>query len=138
MNQARARQAGPRLFFVKRWNCDSMAPCFPTSPETDMHLVIRKFPRLHSVREAAQRAETGLMTMLRKEPGFLGYSIFDAGDGVGGSVTFFQTEANARAAIELARIWIRESLLDRFDGEPEIVIGEILYSGGPYAPPPSA
>lgn len=95
-----------------------------------MHMVIRKFPRLHSVRDAAQRAETGLVALLRKEPGFVGYCIFDAGDGVGGSVTFYKDHASAVSAINVARIWISQSLPDLYDGEPDIMVGDILYSGG--------
>jgi hypothetical protein len=95
-----------------------------------MHLVIRTFPHLHSVHDATQRAATGLMALLSKEPGFLGYSIFDAGNGVGGSVTFFKDRDSALAANALAHSWISQSLLDMFDGEPEIVVGDILYSGG--------
>jgi hypothetical protein len=34
------------------------------------------------------------------------------------------------AANALAHSWISQSLLDMFDGEPEIVVGDILYSGG--------
>lgn len=100
-----------------------------------MHMVIRTFPRLHSVRAAAQRAETGLMAILKKEPGFVGYTIFDAGGGVGGSVTYFRDRESALAANALALAWINESLPDLFDGEPQITIGEVLYSsGGPPCP----
>src|SRR6478672_6304707 len=103
-----------------------------------MHMVIRTFPHLHSVRDAAQRAETGLMAILRKEPGFLGYSIFDAGGGVGGSVTFFEDRESALAANALALAWINESLPDLFDGQPEIVVSEVLYAGGVIPAPSSA
>jgi hypothetical protein len=95
-----------------------------------MHMVIRKFPHLRSVRDAAQRAETGLFTILRKEPGFVGYCIFDAGGGVGGSVTFFKDRESAVSANARALVWIGESLPDLYDGEPEILVAEILYSGG--------
>ena len=99
-----------------------------------MHMVIRKFPHLHSVRDAAQRAETGLVAILRKQPGFAGYCIFDAGGGVGGSVTFFKDRECAVAANARALVWIAESLPDLYDGEPEILVGEILYSGGLVPP----
>jgi hypothetical protein len=95
-----------------------------------MHVLIRTFPHLHSVHDATRRAATGLMARLSKEPGFLGYSIFDAGNGAAGSVTFFKDRDSALAANALAHSWINESLLDMFDGEPDIVVGDILYSGG--------
>lgn len=102
-----------------------------------MHMVIRKLPHLHSVRDAAQRAETGLFALMRKEPGFVGYCIFDAGEGVGGSVTFFQDSDSAVAANARALAWIAQSLPDLYDGEPEILVGEVIYSGGALPPPTS-
>ena len=59
-------------------------------------------------------------------PGFRGYYIFDAGDGVGGSVTLFDTKEAATTANEKALAWIRASLSDLIDGEPEITSGEVL------------
>lgn len=92
-----------------------------------MHVVIRKFSHLRSVRAAAQRAETGLAAMLTRMPGFLGYYIFDAGDGVGGSVTFFEDLPSATLANERAMAWVRASIMDLSDGEPEIITGDVLY-----------
>jgi hypothetical protein len=60
--------------------------------EAGMYIVIRKFNQMHSVREAARRAETGLGEILKKSPGFRGYYVFDAGKGVAGSVTLFDTQ----------------------------------------------
>lgn len=101
-----------------------------------MYLVIRKFNDLRSVREAAQRAETGLIALVKKSPGFLGYCIFDAGGGVGGSVTFFADHDSAVEANARALAWINASLPDLFDGEPEIIVGEALYASGGFTPPP--
>jgi hypothetical protein len=91
-----------------------------------MYLVIRKFNHMRSVAEAARRAETGLGQLLKQSPGFLGYYVFDAGDGVGGSVTMFDTKEAALAANEKALAWIRGSLMDVIDGEPEVTVGEVL------------
>jgi hypothetical protein len=51
-----------------------------------MYLVIRKFNHVSSVAEAARRAESGIGQVLKQSPGFQDYYVFDAGDGVGGSV----------------------------------------------------
>ncbi|MGF9763409.1 hypothetical protein AAII07_50580 [Microvirga sp. 0TCS3.31] len=91
-----------------------------------MYLVIRKFNHMKSVAEAACRAESGLGQLLKQSPGFLGYYVFDAGDGVGGSVTMFGSKEAAIAANEKALAWIRGSLIDVIDGEPEITMGEVL------------
>jgi hypothetical protein len=97
-------------------------------------MVIRKFHQLRSVPAAAQRAETGLVAMLKRLPGFQGYCIFDAGNGIGGSITFFDDKETATQANERALAWVRASIADLYDGEPEILTGDILYSsGGPFS-----
>jgi hypothetical protein len=94
--------------------------------EAAMYMVIRKFNRMRSVAEAARRAESGLGQLLKRSPGFQGYYVFDAGDGVGGSVTLFESQEAAVAANEQALAWIRGSLIDVITGEPEIIMGEVL------------
>jgi len=91
-----------------------------------MYLVIRKFNHVSSVADAARRAESGIGQLLKQSPGFLGYYVFDAGNGVGGSVTMFDTREDATAANEKALAWIRESLMDVIKGEPEVTVGEVL------------
>ena len=91
-----------------------------------MYLVIRKFTQLRSVAVAARRAESGIGQILKQSPGFRGYYIFDAGNGVGGSVTFFDSRDEAMAANEKVMAWIQASLSDLIDGEPEITTGEVL------------
>jgi hypothetical protein len=94
--------------------------------EVAMYVVIRKFNRMRSVAEAARRAESGLGQMLKQTPGFQGYCVFDAGDGMGGSISLFENREAALAANEKALAWIRASLTDVIDGEPEITMGEVL------------
>ncbi|MBL0406559.1 hypothetical protein JKG68_21615 [Microvirga aerilata] len=91
-----------------------------------MYLVIRKFNHMRSVTEAARRAESGLGYLLKQSPGFQGYYVFDAGNGVGGSVTMFDSKEAAIAANEKALAWIRGSLVGIINGEPEITMGEVL------------
>lgn len=91
-----------------------------------MYVVIRKFTKLRSVREAARRAESGIGQLMKGSPGFRGYYVFDAGNGVAGSVTLFDSQEAATAANEKALAWIRASLTDLIDGEPEIIAGEVL------------
>jgi hypothetical protein len=91
-----------------------------------MYLVIRRFNHIRSVAEAARRAESGLGQLLKQSPGFQGYYVFDAGDGAGGSVTMFDSKEAAVAANEKALAWIRGSLVDIINGEPEITMGEVL------------
>ena len=91
-----------------------------------MYLVIRRFNHISSVAEAARRAESGIGQLLKQSPGFQGYYVFDAGDGIGGSVSLFDSKEAAQAANDKALAWIRGSLVDMIDGEPEITMGEVL------------
>jgi hypothetical protein len=91
-----------------------------------MYLVIRKFSGMRTVAEAARRAESGIGMLMKESPGFLGYYIFDAGNGIAGSVTLFDTEQAAKDANEKALNWVRASLIDLIDGEPEVLAGEVL------------
>jgi hypothetical protein len=91
-----------------------------------MYMIIRKFNHMRSVPEAARRAESGLGQLLKHSPGFQGYYVFDAGNGIGGSVTLFDSREAALAANEKALAWIRASLADLVQGEPEITTGEVL------------
>ncbi len=91
-----------------------------------MYVIIRRFTHMRSVSEAARRAESGIGQMLKQAPGFRGYYVFDGGNGVGGSVTLFESREEALAANETALAWIRASLSDLLDGEPEITAGEVL------------
>ena len=75
-------------------------------------------------RHVALRAEFG--QLMKEASGFRGYYIFDAGGGVAGSVTLFETREAAEAANEKALAWIRGSLSDLIDGDPEVIAGEVL------------
>jgi hypothetical protein len=91
-----------------------------------MYVVIRKFTGLRSVADAARRAESGIGMLMKQSPGFRAYYVFDAGSGTGGSVTIFDDQNAAIAANEKALAWIRASLVDLVDGDPEIIAGEVL------------
>ena len=91
-----------------------------------MYLVIRKFNHVSFMADAARRAESGIGQVLKQSPGFQGYYVFDAGDGVGGSVSLFESREAAVVANEKALAWIRASLIDVVNGEPEITMGEVL------------
>ncbi|HEY7382926.1 MAG TPA: hypothetical protein VH743_04580 [Beijerinckiaceae bacterium] len=104
---------------------------YPSAIGTAMYLVIRKFSRMRTVREAARRAESGIAQLMKQSPGFRGYYIFDAGDGVAGSVTFFDDQQSAAAANVKALAWIQASLSDLIHGQPEVISGEVLIAVTP-------
>lgn len=55
-----------------------------------MFVLIRTFKNVHSMEEAARRAQSGIGEIVKRIPSFGGYFVFDAGQGVGGSITFLK------------------------------------------------
>ncbi len=90
-----------------------------------MFVIIRTFTNIHSMAETARRAETGIGQIVKKISGFHGYYVFDAGHGTGGSITFFETEKAAIEANEKSLAWIRLSLADQEQGDPEIIMAKV-------------
>ena len=92
-----------------------------------MYAVIRKFPTMKNVKEAAQKAESGLGPILKQQPGFKGYYIVQIEGGGGGSISLFENADAAKAAHQRALSWIKENLVDLAGGaEPEVTMGEVL------------
>jgi hypothetical protein len=99
-----------------------------------MYVVTRRYRSMRSMTEAAARSEAGLAPMLIAATGFKGYHIIDAGDGVGLSVTMFETREDAERVKDRAMDWIRQNLADLYEGEPEVTAGEVIYSARPDTP----
>jgi len=91
-----------------------------------MFCVVRRFSSMNSVQEAAKRAEAGLAPILQRNPGFRGYYIVDAGEGVGCSVTVFESREAADATREEALGWIEKNLGDLYKEPPQITAGEVI------------
>lgn len=91
-----------------------------------MFCVTRRFSSMRSVEEAAKRAEKGLAPILQRNPGFRGYYIVDAGDGVGVSITVFESREAAESTREEAVGWIEKNLSDLFSEPPLITAGEVI------------
>ena len=92
-----------------------------------MYVVIRKIRGLRDLNKASRRSIEGLGAMMKQIPGFRAYYTFDAGGGVGGSVSLFDSREAAEAASEKATVWVRENLADLYDGQPpEVTKGEVL------------
>ncbi len=92
-----------------------------------MHAVIRRFPKMQDVPEAARRSATGLGPILKQQPGFKGYYVIRLDGGGGGSISLFDTADHAKAAHERALSWIKENLADLAGGgEFDVTTGEVV------------
>ncbi len=91
-----------------------------------MYAVIRKFNKMRSIDEAARRAETGLVPILRQSPGFQGYYIVKGENDMVVSVSLFDTHDAVREDHRRAMDWIRQNISDFLEGEPEVITGEVV------------
>jgi hypothetical protein len=94
-----------------------------------MYATIRRFEGVDTTRtdELVKQVDETLKPKLSELPGFFGYYLVDAGDGVMTSVSFFDTSAHADASTEASATWVREQKLDTaLPNAPMITGGEIL------------
>jgi hypothetical protein len=94
-----------------------------------MFATIRRYEGVDKTRtdELVKKADETFKPSLSALPGFSGYYLVDAGDGVMTSITFFDTSAHADASTKAASDWVREQKLDTaLPNPPKITNGEIV------------
>ena len=79
-----------------------------------MYATIRRYETGDKARagELIKKTEETLLPRLSKLPGFKGYSLIEARDGVFSSVGFFDTAAHADESTRVASNWVREEKLE--------------------------
>jgi hypothetical protein len=88
-----------------------------------MHTVIRRYEGAADSSEVARRAVEEFGPMLRDRPGFQGYYVVDAGDGVLATISVFETEEAALDTIPAAAAWVRENIPELADIPPQVTAG---------------
>ena len=94
-----------------------------------MHATIRRYESIDQSRksEVLKKVEETLIPTLSELPGFNGYSLIDAGNGVMTSVGFFDTAAQAYESTRVAGGWLREQKLDAvLSTQPKITSGDVV------------
>jgi hypothetical protein len=94
-----------------------------------MNATIRRYEAIDQSRisELVKKAEDSLLPRLNELPGFNGYYLIEAGNGVMSSVSFFDTAAHAEESTRVASNWVREQKLDRaLPNPPKITNGEVV------------
>jgi hypothetical protein len=94
-----------------------------------MNATIRRYDAIDQTRtsELVKKAEDSLLPRLSELPGFEGYYLIEAGDGVFSSVGFFDTEAHAEESTLVASNWVREEKLEAaLPNPPKITSGEVV------------
>ena len=94
-----------------------------------MNVTIRRYESIDQSRksELVKKVDEGLLPMLSELPGFNGYSLVDAGDGVMTSVGFFDTAAQADESTRVATSWLREQKLETaLPNAPKLTSGDVV------------
>ena len=94
-----------------------------------MHAIIRRYDGVDQNRttELTSKVTETLVPELSKLPGFKGYYLIDAGDGVFSSLGLFETAEQGMESTKLVSTWIREEKLDTIlPNAPKITSGKIV------------
>ena len=94
-----------------------------------MYGTIRRYDVTDTTRssELVDKVNDRLVPQLSELPGFNGFFLIDAGNGIMSSVSFFDTEAHAEESTQAASNWVRESELQKvLPNPPKITIGEVV------------
>ena len=94
-----------------------------------MFATIRRYDGVDQNRttELTSKVNDTLVPKLNKLPGFKGYYLIDAGNGVFSSLGLFETPEQGMESTKLVTTWIREEKLETIlPNEPKITSGKIV------------
>src|SRR4029077_11783809 len=84
------------------------------SQEHEMHATVRRYEGVDQGRtdELTKKIDETLLPRLSNLPGFEGYYLIEAGNGVMSSIGLFDTSAQADESTRVAADWVREEKLE--------------------------
>jgi hypothetical protein len=94
-----------------------------------MHATIRRYDGVDQNRtvELTSKVNETLLPKLNKLPGFKGYFLVEAGNGVFSSLNLFETPEQSMESTKFVATWIREENLNTIlPNEPKITSGRIV------------
>ncbi len=96
-----------------------------------MFATIRRYDGVDQNRsiELTRKVSETLVPKLNKLPGFKGYYLIDAGNGVFSSLSLFETSEQGMESSKFVATWIRDEKLDPIvPNEPKITSGRVVAS----------
>ena len=88
-----------------------------------MHTVIRRYQGVVNSEEVAKRAVEEFAPQLRDHPGFQGYWVVDAGDGILATISVYDSEETAADSSAAAATWVQENLPNLVPNPPQVTAG---------------
>ena len=92
-----------------------------------MHASVRRY-RVRDVDTLVSKVEDEFADQVKEIDGFVGYYVIDGDDGTVASVTVGDTAQAVAESVRLAAAWVRDSIADIVEGEPEVTVGEVRVS----------
>src|SRR4029079_5035029 len=94
-----------------------------------MHATIRRYEGVDTTRtnEVSAKVNETLVPELRKLPGFAGYYMIEAGNGVFSSLGLFETAEQAEESTKVVSKWITdENFTSAIPNAPKITSGKVV------------
>jgi hypothetical protein len=94
-----------------------------------MHAILRRYEGVESSRtvELTRKVDNELIPKLKELPGFSGYYLIEAGNGVMTSISLFDTAEQADKSSRIASNWVRDEKLESaLPNAPKITFGEVV------------
>ena len=94
-----------------------------------MHATIRRYEGVDATRmnEIVGKVKTTLVPQLQELPGFSGYYLIEAGNGVLSSLGLFETAEQADESTKVVAQWIRDENFDSaMPNAPKITSGKVV------------
>jgi hypothetical protein len=94
-----------------------------------MYATVRRYEGIDKVRseEVTRKVGESLLPRLRELPGFGGYYLIDAGEGVFTSIGLFEDAKVAHESTRMAASWVREQKLESaLPNTPKITAGPVV------------
>jgi hypothetical protein len=94
-----------------------------------MHATIRRYDGVDQNRtdELTRKVNESLVPKLSKLPGFNGYFLVEAGNGIFSSLSLFETPEQGKASTQIVTTWIRDEKLETMiPNEPKITSGIVV------------
>ena len=94
-----------------------------------MHAIIRRYDGVDQNRtdDLTAKVNETLIPKLEKLPGFEGYYLIEAGNGVFSSLGLFETPEQGKESTNVVATWIRDEKLETLiPNEPKLTSGQVI------------
>ena len=78
-----------------------------------------------SVASISQRVSEGFVPIISQTPGFIAYSLVDAGEGVVATISIFDDQAGAEESNRRAADWVKQNMAQAISGAPQVTAGQV-------------